>query len=248
MFKVSIITVCFNSSSTIEKTIKSVANQTYQNIEHIIKEGESNDGTNFLIEPYLSDSRIVYKKSADDGIYDAINQAIRLSSGDIICFLHSNDEFVSNEVVSNIVKVFMESNNTQVCYGNVIFQRGDQDVRYWKSSSYKNRSEKYGWMFPHTTLFITAKMHRMVGEYAEVYKISGDYDYILRLIKIARSKMVYVDQDIVAMKLGGASTSGIKSFVTKFKEDVSVLKKNNISIWVVWLKIIRKIPQLIMRK
>jgi len=228
MFKVSVITVCFNSASTIEKTLKSVANQTYQNIEHIIKEGESNDGTNLLIEPYLSDSRILYKKSADDGIYDAINQAIRLSSGDIICFLHSDD--------------------TEVCYGNVIFQRGDQDVRYWKSSSYKNGSERYGWMFPHTTLFITAEMHRIVGEYAEAYKISGDYDYILRLIKIARSKMVYVDQDIVAMKLGGASTSGIKSFVAKFKEDVSVLMKNNISIWVVWLKIIRKIPQLMIRK
>lgn len=247
MFKVSVITVCFNSASTIERTLKSVSNQSYQNIEHIIKEGESSDETNLIIKPYLSDSRILYKKSADKGIYDAINQAIRLSTGDIICFLHSDDEFVSNDVISNMIKVFTETDNLDVCYGNVLFHKGGQNIRYWKSSSYRKQSEKYGWMFPHTTLFITSAMHKMVGDYAEGYKISGDYDYILRLIKIVGCNMKYFDQDIVSMKVGGASTSGIKSFLAKFKEDVSVLNKNKISVWVVWLKIFRKLPQLIIK-
>ena len=151
--KVSIITVCFNSQETIKETIESVISQTYKNIEYIVIDGKSNDGTCSIINQFnTSISKFVSEK--DNGIYDALNKGIRMSTGDIVGFLHADDVFDNKTVIEKVVKSF--DINIDILYGDINYVNRtnlNKIVRKWKSSTYSKNKFKWGWMPPHTSFF-----------------------------------------------------------------------------------------------
>ena len=224
--KVSIITVVWNNKETIENAILSVLNQVYPNIEYIIVDGQSTDGTIEIINKY-KDKIDKFISEPDKGIYDGLNKGIKLATGDIIAFLHSDDEYFSNDVIEKVVRKFQQ-NNSDGIYGDLIYvNEKDEIIRYWKSGEFSLEKLKKGWMPPHPALFLKKEIYDKYGSFNLEYKIAADYDFILRVLK-DNPKFSYIPEVLYKMRLGGASNKSIKNIIQKSKEDLRALKNNNI--------------------
>ena len=152
--KVSVITAVFNGAKTIQDCIKSVSGQIYPNIEHIIIDGGSTDGTLEVIKRY-TEKRVNIVSEPDNGIYDALNKGIRQASGEVIGLLYSDDFYAHDRVIEKVADIFMKY-NIDSCYGDLQYvdkNNPDKVIRYWKSSQYRHGKFKYGWMPPHSTFF-----------------------------------------------------------------------------------------------
>ena len=225
--KISIITITFNSAKTIQRALDSVQSQTYKDIEHIIVDGASTDGTKELIETYAKAHKNVrWISEKDKGIYDALNKGIRLATGDIIGFLHSDDVFYSPDSIGQIAAAF-EDEQVDVVYGDLQYCKGPKVVRRWKSNDFNPCALKYGWMPPHPTVYVRREVYQQVGEYDEWFRISADYDMMLRIFT-AGYKSKYIPEVLVSMESGGASNKNTKARLSKTQEDYIVLKKNHV--------------------
>ena len=224
---VSVITVSLNSANSILDTLFSVDEQTYPEIQHIVKDGESNDETEKLILSHAS-NKIAFYKSKDNGIYDALNQAIEYSNGEYIIFLHSDDVFKSKHTIARLVSFIME-NKADGAYGDIKFiDKSNRLVREWKSSKFKKWKLYFGWAPPHTSLILKRSIFKKIGNFDTSFKISGDYDHMIRLFLSNRLNILY-HQDVVSiMKIGGASTRGLRSQLKKIQEDYKVIHKNKL--------------------
>lgn len=200
--KVSIITVCFNSEKTIRTTIESVLHQTYNNIEYIIIDGKSSDSTIEIVKEYipLFRGRLRYISEKDNGIYDAMNKGIRLSKGDVIGIINS-DDFYELDAVENIIK-YMNSEKYQVLYGacNLIYK--DQVINTVKNSHY-NLNEV---MIPHPTCFVTRRTYQDFGLFLPLLKIKSDHELMLRYYKSGQVVFIRVPKIIANFREGGVST------------------------------------------
>ena len=229
--KISIITITYNSAKTLDRALTSVQSQSYKDIEHIIVDGASTDGSRELIEAYAKKHKNVrWVSEKDEGIYNALNKGIRMATGDIIGFLHSDDVLYSSDSIGQIATAFA-SQEVDV-------------VRRWKSNDFHRSSLKYGWMIPHPTMYVRKEVYEQVGEYDEWFRISADYDMILRILK-AGYQTHYIPQVLVCMEVGGASNKNTKARLSKTQEDLIVLRKNHIGagLLTVALKQIRKTKQ-----
>ena len=244
--KISIITVCLNSDKTIEKCIKSVNAQTYNNIEHIFIDGGSIDTTLDVIKKYSDDTRRLYKQKSD-GIYGAINEGLSKSTGDFLGLLHSDDEFFDENTIKNIVSQ-INLMKCEALYGNLCFiskNDSNKTSRYWRPGIISDTKIKFGWMLPHPTLYISKSLFLKLEGYSEQYKISGDYDFILRMIKLNHKKICYFDKELVKMFPGGASNGSLKKFLIKLFEDMQIMRANKIPLITgLWGKKILKLNQL----
>ena len=229
--KISIITVCYNSYRTLEKTIKSVLSQTHLNLEYIIIDGKSNDNTLSIINKFSDNhNQIKIYSEEDKGIYDAINKGINLASGDIIGFVHSDDFLASNDIINDIIS-FMKSESLDGVYGDLQYVNkinSKKIIRNWKSCDFKPSLLKQGWMPPHPTLFLKKEVYEKHGLFDLSYKISADYDFILRIFKDSELKFGYLPKDITKMRVGGASNRSIKNIIQKTKEDFRAIRSNDI--------------------
>ena len=254
--KISIITATYNSIKYLSDVLKSIQQQTYQNIEYIVIDGGSNDGT---IE-YLQQSNLIIHiiSESDKGIYDALNKGIRLATGDIIGFLHSDDILASPQTIENIVRDFTipfwggKVEFSDIVYGDLVFvDQNDTNkiVRYWKSQPFKPKILRRGWMPPHPTVFMRREVYEKHGLYNTDLKCAADYDFLLRILRDKKLNISYLPEIITKMRMGGVSTGGIKNMIVKSKEDYWVLKNNQMTfpLWILFLKNISKIPQLIFR-
>lgn len=221
--KISIITVCLNSESTIRETILSVLNQNYQDIEYIIIDGGSTDRTLDIIESFSEQISILVSEK-DNGIYDAMNRGIRLASGDIIGIINSDDTYTDSDVISDIVKKFKTNNSIDILYGNLNYvDRNNifKIIRIWKSSAYTSNYFENGNVPPHPTLFLKSKVYINEGLYLDSFKYAADYEFMLRVFKSNKYIISYYDRFLVSMKIGGASNV---SFNNIFKANKEVLK------------------------
>ena len=246
--KVTLITATYNSESTIKDCLQSVAQQTYPNIEHIIVDGASRDATISIVKSFQNIEK--YISEPDKGIYDALNKGLQMSTGDIIGFLHSDDCFESKDTIEKIVAVFQKNNSIDGIYGDLDFvSQKDMNVivRKWKSSSQKN--VKYGWMPPHPTLFLTKKIYEKYQGFDTSFRIAGDYDFILRILKDNHLKLSYLPVVITKMRIGGVSTGKVKALRQKSREDIKALKNNKFQYpyFILLLKILQKLPQLFVK-
>ena len=242
--KISIITITFNSAKTIQRALDSVQSQTYKDIEHIIVDGASTDGTKELIETYAkAHNNVRWISEKDKGIYDALNKGIKLATGDIIGFLHSDDVFYSPDSIGQIAAAF-EDEKVDVVYGDLQYCKGPKVVRRWKSNDFNPCALKYGWMPPHPTVYVRREVYQQVGEYDEWFRISADYDMMLRIFT-AGYKSQYIPKVLVCMETGGASNKNTKARLSKTQEDYIVLKKNHVGAGylTVACKQLRKIKQ-----
>ena len=243
--KVSIITASFNSADTIIKTFESVKNQNYNDIEFIVVDGGSNDSTISIInenERYIS--KFISEK--DYGIYDALNKGINLASGDIIGFIHSDDFLESNDVLKEIVSMISFKNLDGV-YGDLQYvdKYNTQKIkRNWKSCEFKTNLLKQGWMPPHPTLFLKKEVYEKHGLFDLSYRISADYDFILRIFNDLDLKFGYLPKVIIKMRIGGVSNRNLKNIIKKSREDYRAIRSNNIGNFLTLLrKNVSKIKQ-----
>ena len=242
--KISIITITYNSARTLQRALRSVQSQSYGDIEHIIVDGASSDGTCELIEAYAAANKNVrWVSEADDGIYHAINKGIRMATGDVIGFLHSDDMLFSCDSIEQIATVFADP-TIQIVYGDLQYIKGERVTRRWRSNPFHPRSLAFGWMPPHPTMYVRKEVYEQVGPYDDWFRISADYDMILRLFKAGYNSR-YIPLTLVSMETGGASNKDTKARLSKTQEDYLVLKKNHVGagLLTVFCKQIRKIKQ-----
>lgn len=247
--KISIITICYNSEKTIEQTINSVLNQSYENLEYIIIDGKSSDGTLAIIEKYRANISTVLSEK-DKGLYDALNKGIEISTGEVIGFLHSDDVLFSNFTIESIAQAFFMYKCHGV-YGDLIYTyKNDTNkiVRYWKSSKFNPEKLKKGWMPPHPTLFLKRSVYEGAGNFSLQYKISSDYDFMCRIFNNSSYNFIYKPEVITKMRMGGASNASLKHILNKSKEDYHIIRRNRIGgIVTLFLKNFGKLNQFIKR-
>ncbi len=227
--KISVITVCFNSKKTIENTIKSVISQSYSDIEYIVIDGGSTDGTVDLISKYKEKISII-KSEPDKGIYDAINKGIYLSSGKIISILHSNDIFCDKETLTRVHKFFKDHSNLQVLLSDIAYKKNFAEkriTRYYSSNFFKPWMLKFGFSPPHTSSFITKETYEKVGFYDTSFKIAGDFEFFVKCFLKERISYIISNQCSVIMSSGGLSGKNFNSYLISSLEINKALKKNN---------------------
>jgi glycosyltransferase involved in cell wall biosynthesis len=243
--KISIITVVWNNASTIKDAINSVLGQTYENIEYLVVDGASTDGTVEIVQSYGEKiDKFVTEK--DNGLYDAMNKGIRLATGDIIGILNSDDFYIDEFVCERVVKEF-ETKNVDSVYADLIFVKPenlDKTVRYYDSSHFSPEKFAYGWMPAHPTFFVKREFYKQYGLFKIDYKIAADYELLVRFLAKNKISYSYIKEPIVKMRIGGASTSGIKSNYILNKEIIRACKENGI--YANWLMVLSKYPKKIL--
>lgn len=249
MLKITIITAVYNNHDHLEACFSSVFSQSYPNIEYIVVDGASTDGSVDIIKKY--DGKITrWVSEPDRGIYDALNKGIAMATGDVIGLLHSDDLFNSSGTIRQIAETF-EKTGCDATYGNLEYvsrNNPGQVIRFWKSAPYKPSLLKTGWMPPHPTLFVKRKWYMEKGTFRTDFRISADYDLILRLFSDSRFKTCYIDQVITRMRTGGASNRSLKNIYLKSKEDYIALRQTKVGGFVtLFRKNAQKILQFVKR-
>lgn len=244
--KISIITVTYNSVATLEATILSVIQQTQPNVEFIIIDGGSTDGTLDIIEKYkVSVSKFI--SESDKGLYDAINKGIALAEGDVIGILHSDDIYIHHKVLENYARIF-ETKNCDAVYSDLYYVDRDnieKITRKWKSGKYKENSFVNGWMPPHPTFFVRKKLYEQFGHFNTALKSAADYELMLRMIHKHKIKVAYLPEFTVKMRIGGKSNASVQNRLNANREDRKAWEMNGLKpkFYTLYLKPLRKIFQ-----
>jgi glycosyltransferase involved in cell wall biosynthesis len=228
--KITIITATYNSGATIRDTMRSVLSQDFQDYEHIIIDGQSNDDTISIVkelEP-LYDGRLKWISEKDRGLYDAMNKGVKMASGDIIGILNSDDFYTSNNILSQVVENIGE---LDAVYGDIHYVN-DRDltktVRYYSSSFFKPWMMRLGFMPAHPSFYCRKSIYLKYGLFDTSFKVAADFEQLLRLIFINRISIKYLPIDFVTMRTGGASSSGMTSHKSIIKDHMLAYKKNGV--------------------
>jgi glycosyltransferase len=223
--KISVITVSFNAAATLGDTLVSAANQTYPELEHILIDGGSQDETREVVQ--LHGKHLAkFISESDDGLYDAMNKGLHQASGDVIGFLHADDLFAHNDVIKKIASAF-DDPKVEAIYGDLIYvkQTNTNDVvRYWKSGDFSFNKLSSGWMPPHPTFYVRRSVYEKIGGFDTKYRISADYDSIVRFLFVEKINIKYLPEILVVMRLGGISNRSIKTIIKKSKEDYKIMQ------------------------
>ena len=247
--KISVITITWNSATTLRDTLNSVLNQDYPDYEYIIIDGVSVDGTVDIIREYEPKfkGRMKWISESDDGIYDAMNKGIALSSGEIVGTLNSDDFFSSPTVLTTIAQRFEKQNTIDAVYGDVCYVSRDnlsRVIRFYSSRHFRRFWMRFGFMPAHPSFYCHKSVYEKfklrassLGEglndtnsvfYNTSYKIAADFECLLRMIFVGRIKTSYIQKDFVTMRNGGVSSSGVKSHKQINKEHMRAFKENRV--------------------
>lgn len=229
--KISLITVSYNSGQTIEDTIRSVAAQTYLNVEYLVIDGLSTDTTLSILDRY---SKVITKvvSEKDNGIYDAMNKGIVLATGDIIGLINSDDVLADERVLERIAQTFSDNPDIDACYGDLCYVKSDdvdKVVRYWRSSPHKEGRIKKGWMPPHPTLYVRRAIYEACGCFDLGYKIAADFELMLRFFEINRIRTRHIPQVLVKMRLGGTTNRNFRNIALQNLEIRRALSAHGIA-------------------
>lgn len=229
--KISVITATWNSALTIVDTLKSLNSQDYSDIEHIIVDGGSTDNTLKLVKSYKKNPLTIIVES-DQGIYDALNKGISAATGDVVGFLHSDDIFFDTNVLTKVAGCFAD-NLIDATYGDLVYvSRSDtsKTLRKWKSGDFNKNKFKNGWMPPHPTFYMRRQKYLDLGGFNLKYKISADYDSMLRYLWTENINPKYIPFVLIKMRIGGTSNRSLTNIVKKTIEDKTSMSEHNIPI------------------
>ena len=245
--KVSIITSCYNRAATIRSAIESVLAQDYNDIEFIVVDGSSTDGSVDIIREYVDRISIIISEP-DNGMYEAINKGIRVATGEIIGLLHSDDFFYDNGVIGRIVKRIKRT-HADFLYGDGLFVNPDNTnnvVRNWIGGGYRLWKVRHGWLPLHPTCYIRRDVMMRLGLYNESYKIAADSDLLVRYLLTGGLTVTYLNEYIVRMRMGGLSTDSAKR-KKMWEEDIRVYVSHGL--WPTLTKLEKmawKVPQFVL--
>lgn len=231
--KISIVTTTYNSVATLRDTLQSILSQSYTNYEVLIQDGCSTDGTLDVVNEFASSfgDRLKLAVEPDGGIYDAMNRGIRRATGEVIGMLNSDDFFTSPDVLATIARTFGEQPALDAVYADVHYVN-EQDlgrvVRYYSSAQFTPERVLRGFMPAHPTFYIRRHCFDRYGLYDLDMKLASDFEFALRLIYKYRIRTQYVPQDWVTMRLGGASTSGLRCHLHIISDHLKAFRKHGI--------------------
>lgn len=245
----SMITVVFNREKTIGQTLDSVERQTYADVEHLVIDGQSTDGTLEEIRRHCTASlRLV--SEPDQGIYDALNKGMRLARGEVLGVVHSDDFLAHDRVLERVAQAFADPQIDAV-YGDLDYVAAadpGQVVRHWRAGAFSSKKLRRGWMPPHPALFVRRRVIDALGGYDTRYRIAADYDAILRWFGRGGLRARYIPEVLVKMRMGGESNRSLERLLLKSREDLEALRRNEIGgIATLALKNLSKLPQFIIR-
>ena len=245
--KLSIITVVYNNERTITDAIESVLGQTYKNIEYIVVDGNSTDGTLERIEPYRGNIHH-FVSERDNGIYDAMNKGLALATGDVIGILNSDDVYADPEILERIMSAFKQDPKLDLIYGDLVYVKPDNlsnIVRYWQSAPYYERFFADGHVPPHPSLFVKNKVYQRAGFFNITMQLAADYELMLRVFKKYDFKSKYIASVFVKMRLGGSTNKNWKNIIKGNKEILKAWKINNLSVPILLMpyRIIKRLAQ-----
>lgn len=244
--KISIITIVYNNRETIADAIESVLAQSYPDIEYIVVDGQSTDGTVEIVESYGSRiSQFISEKDA--GLYDAINKGIRLATGEVVGLLHSDDLFHSIDAIKAVAETF-KKNRTDSVYADLVYvnrQDAGKVIRNWKSGIYKRDNFIYGWMPPHPTFYVKREVYQRLGLYNTKFRSAADYELMLRYLYKEGISTSYLPQVLVRMRMGGKSNVTLANRWRANQEDDRAWAINGLKplFFTRYLKPLRKIYQ-----
>lgn len=240
--KVSVITVCYNSAETIVDTLISVAGQAAVEVEHILVDGGSTDGTLAIIERYGEHvARLI--SEPDNGIYDAMNKGLRVATGDVIGFLNADDVYADENVLATVAGV-MAGEQLDALYGDVAFFRSGNPaltVRRYSSARFGPERIAWGWMPAHPALFLKRSVYERFGVFRTDYRIAGDFELVARIFHGGTLKYRHVPNVLVRMRTGGVSTGGWRNTILLNQEVLRACRENGIDTNL--FKILSKYPR-----
>lgn len=227
--KISLITAVYNSEATVGEAIASVAAQTHPDLEHLVVEGKSTDGSLAAIER-AGHERMRLVSEPDRGIYDALNKGVRNASGDVVGFIHSDDFLAHEGVLARIAAAF-EDPAVEAVFSDLHYvAQADTSrvIRHWSTGAFHLRRLKYGWMPAHPTLYLRRGVYERYGDYDINFGIAADYDFILRYFSQATGKSVYIPEVLYKMRVGGVSNSNWAKIRQKMREDMLAIRRNRV--------------------
>ena len=248
--RVTVITATYNRAKTIVRALSSIKSQTYTDIQLIVIDGASTDETLLKANTILGETDVVVSEP-DQGIYDALNKGLAISEGEIIGFLHSDDLYYDDEIISKVVDVFTDE-TIDVVYGDACFFSGDNFMeirRRYRSSKLSRENLAWGKMPAHPAIFIRRRVYEKIGHFETNFKIAADYEFLCRLVKYPKLKAVYLPFPFVRMQFGGASTGGFTSTMLLNKEVLAAIRKNGIytNVFMVLSKYPSKVMEYLLR-
>lgn len=243
--RISIITVCYNSVSTIGDTLQSIVSQNHPSIEHIIVDGGSSDGTLDIIRQFPHVACLVSEK--DNGLYDAMNKGLKKATGDVIGILNSDDLYLSRDVLKKVSACFDDTGVSAV-YGDLQYvspTHPERVIRNWHSGEFTRKSFYYGWMPPHPTFFVRKEVYEKVGLFNTNLRTAADYEMMLRILLKHRFDAAYIPEVLVKMRAGGLSNRSLKHRLAANREDREAWRLNELKpyFFTLYLKPLRKIFQ-----
>ncbi|MAT39308.1 MAG: glycosyl transferase [Ectothiorhodospiraceae bacterium] len=227
--RISVITAVFNRVDTIGDAIESVQQQAAVDLEHVIQDGGSSDGTMDKVVR-LADERTQVVSENDSGIYDAINRGIKRATGDVVGLMHSDDFFANDNVLAKVASAFADPKIDGV-YGDLQYVAANDPtriIRHWRSGQYEPAFLKRGWMPPHPTLYLRRQVFERFGLYDTSFSIAADYDAMLRYLVQGQIKLAYIPEVLVKMRLGGESNRSFERILRKSREDFRAIRKNGV--------------------
>jgi glycosyltransferase len=244
--RVTIITVAFNAAKTIADTLSSVASQTHPDVEHIVVDGASTDGTQDIVERFPHVSRFISEK--DEGLYFAMNKGLALATGDVVAILNADDFYTHTNAIAKIVQCFKQQQVDSV-YADLVYVNKDYTkiTRNWKAGTYSRNKFYFGWMAPHPTFFVKRSVYLQYGFFNTDLKFAADYELMLRFLFKHQVSIFYMPETLVIMKSGGKSNSSFKNRWTINREDKKAWTINHLRprVFTLILKPLRKITQYI---
>ena len=239
--KISVITVCFNSAATISDTLRSVADQTHPDVEHVIVDGGSRDDTVKLAHTLGRSGKVIISEP-DKGIYDAMNKGLRLATGEVIGFLNADDMYAANDVLAK-VSALMQQRGLDALYGDTEFihpHNLNKPVRRYRSDRFRPDRIGWGWMPAHPALFLRRQVFERYGDFRPDYRIAGDFELVARVFHPGELVYQHIPEVLVCMRTGGISTGGMRSTLLLNQEVLRACRENGIDSN--WWKILSKYP------
>ena len=241
---ISIITVSYQAAATLETALNSVRCQNIDGLEHVVQDAGSTDETQDIVSTF---PQVQFVQEADNGIYDGLNKAIKRTKGDIIGLLHADDYYADENVLRRVLAVFGANPEIMGVYGDLRYVSvGDTSkiVRFWRAGRFSTSKLKLGWMPPHPTLFLRREAYDDLGLFNSKYRISADYDFVVRLFSRYADKIEYLPEVLVHMRTGGISNSGLRNLLLKSQEDLDVTRGAGFNARItVFCKVISKLRQ-----
>lgn len=248
--RISIVTVTYNSAATIADTLNSIVEQTYPDIEHIVVDGCSTDGTLDVVR--ARGRRVARLVSEPDiGIFDAMNKGWRMATGEVVGFLNSDDVFASERSVERIAAAFVRP-DIDACYGDLVYVGRDDTsrvVRYWRSKPFAAGDFRKGWQPPHPTFYVRRAVMERSGGFDLDFAIQSDFEFCLRLLEIERIQSCYIPEVLVRMRTGGVSNARLSNIIKGNLEAYRACRKNGLAVGpgFVFRKVASRLPQFVVR-